>query len=1412
MKAHASFNRCYRLLWSGTTEQWKPVPEIARTAKKGGRGKAANTLILAGVLPGVAMSLFVMSNLAAQPPPQPPAPIATQLPTGGNVVAGQATISQSAIATAANMVVNQNSQRAIIDWSSFNLGSAATVKLVQPTAQSVILNRVLDPSPSQIFGRINANGQVFLTNPYGVYFSPTAMVDVGGLVATTYDIRNADFMSGYYRFERTGGTSRVVNEGTLRANAVGYIALLAPEVQNSGVVLARAGTVAFAAGDEVTLTLADGKSLSGITTTASSIASLIENKLAVQAPDGQIILSAVAVNKLQGGVIKNSGSLEATSLSARGGKIVLEGDEIELTSTAVVDVSGRTGGGTVLMGGDWQGGGTVRQATRVTLAANSTINASATDSGDGGKVVLWSNVSDANSQTFVHGSITADAGPSGGNGGQIETSGHHLNVDGIQVATRAPQGKMGEWLLDPANITIVNGANVNSSESAGSFAPTTGANTSNISNVSLMNALANTSVTVTTTNSDAAGSGAGDINIAANISWSSASVLTLNADNRIIGNGNISMTGSGGVVFNTTNTTALTAYSGVISGNGSLTKQGAGNLNLSGLNTFSGNLTVSAGKLIAGVIGNANAGAFGKGANITLADAPGVTLDSSSANTYIGGLTGGVNTTLNVGAYTFYVGSNNASSTFSGQVLGSGTLNKTGSGTLNLLGNSSAFTGSFFAHDGSLVLTNATTVGNGTNLVKITGNTGTLELQNISSFINPINWTANGTLLLNSGNTTLSGNLTTSSSSRPRINISANSTLTIAGNISMSSGSVLAKDGAGSLLFSETASTTNQSLQGFNVTAGMLEMNSSKLRFSGSSNNTIGSGAVIKLDYFNSNLTSNTNVYFINNGVMQFTPTASPNNYFAGNISGTGSVDIMGSVITQLGKGGTYTGGTIIRQNSSASIDSGATSFGGSSSALVNDGSLYLKTGGSTDWNQSISGSGNLFINSDDTNVRDFGVRTAHTYTGTTTIGPYANVKLGGLTSPTTTATLSTGDILLNGANASLSISRASNITVANNISGTGSIYAINSDQITTLTGNVNITGKLSVGLNATLKIGTTGVLGSNGIYAGDINFINTNGTFEYAGASDLKLTGNMTETAGFLYGVIRKSTSSSNLIVTGSNALRGAVYVEAGTLHALGSSSTTGELGIGNISNNATLVFNHTDAGTLSLSSLSGNISGSGNVSFISVGNITLDKTINLSGANSTMLLQSNGNITVNSTLTSSGANGKISLLAGAATAAGTATGGQIAINNTVNVSLNSSGTLVMFQGNNTANLTATLDARVLAAGANTTGVAKYKTYNASANSLSSAVAGTRNYFYRVQPNVTLSGGTITATKVYDGTNIASPVYTPSGGPVAGTDGDMLTGLVTGATYNSSSAGSGKTLNLTLTIASANTSWVVSG
>ena len=956
MKAHASFNRCYRLLWSGTTEQWKPVPETARTATKGGSGKAASAITLAGVLPGVAMSLFVMSNLAAQPPPIPPAPTAQQLPTNGQLVGGQASISQSAIATAANMVVNQSSQRAIIDWGSFNIGSQASVQFVQPNAQSVILNRVLDPNPTQVFGRINANGQVFITNPYGVYFAPGASVDVGGLVATTYSIRNEDFMSGYYRFERVGGTGRVVNEGSLRANAGGYIALLAPEVQNSGVVLARAGTVAFAAGDTVTLTITDGKSLSGITTTASALASLIENKLAVQAPDGQIILSAVALNKLQAGVIKNSGSLQATSLSAKGGKIVLEADEIELTSTAAVDVSGRSGGGTVLMGGEWQGSGPLRQATKLNMAAGATIQASATDSGDGGKVVLWSNVSDANSTTTVAGSIQAEGGPNGGKGGQIETSGHLLAVDKLQVSTQAPKGNTGEWLLDPANITITT-ADTNVNTTSNPIAPTANSTTSNISNVTLMNALANNSVTVTTINNGNAGASAGYITLSANLNWSSSNTLTLVANDSIVGSTNINMTGGGGVVFNTGNTSPnVSAYSGIISGNGSVTKQGLGSLNITGNNTYSGGTTVAAGVLLNNranstatlnaTSGNYDFNSSGVGTGLVKVQSGGTLYNNVSL--YNNLEIAGTGASGNPGALTL---------TMTGSVYGQTLIKASGTaiggtgyifGDIADQGNALGIT---FNSTGSLNLYGSKTYSGATNVTGftttlMTANANTSVTFNSSFNITSGSWlgfkppTLAGTELnvsgdisgaggvtiqsSNTGNVTLMGKLTNtgaislpSSGTGYNIFLKNNSDYALAANITAGAGVNITQTGTGNLTF--TGNST-----GF---ASTLYINTG-------ANVTVGDGATSGL----------VNANIVNNGTLNFNRTdafSAP-----GIISGTGLINKLGSNVLTFSGNNTFTGNVSI-QSGTLKATTFTSALGNNTNIAISDVTgAGLRTGG----------------------------------------------------------------------------------------------------------------------------------------------------------------------------------------------------------------------------------------------------------------------------------------------------------------------------------------------------------------------------------------------------------------------------------------------------------------------------------
>ena len=243
-----------------------------------------------------------------------------QLPTGGQVSAGQASISQ----TANTLTVNQTSQRAVVDWNTFNVGSQAQVHFQQPNAQSATLNRVADNNPSQILGRITAPGQVVLINPQGVYFGKTATVDVGGLVATTHNAANQAFMEGRMKFDRQGASGKVVNEGELRAALNGYIALLAPEVRNSGVIVANLGTVALAAGEAFELQFETGGGLTGLRVTAASINTLVENQSAIKAPGGLIILSAQAVAKLRSGVVNNGGTLEANGLSRKGGRIILE--------------------------------------------------------------------------------------------------------------------------------------------------------------------------------------------------------------------------------------------------------------------------------------------------------------------------------------------------------------------------------------------------------------------------------------------------------------------------------------------------------------------------------------------------------------------------------------------------------------------------------------------------------------------------------------------------------------------------------------------------------------------------------------------------------------------------------------------------------------------------------------------------------------------------------------------------------------------------------------------------------------------------------------------------------------------------------------------------------------------------------
>ncbi|MEI6804771.1 MAG: filamentous hemagglutinin N-terminal domain-containing protein, partial [Burkholderiales bacterium] len=361
-------NKSYRLIWNELTQTWVAVAEIARA-----RGKRAAAAVL-----------LAASGLALAAPPA-----ANQLPTGGQIVGGSAA---GAIASSGSaMTVTQNTQRMIANWNSFNIGANASVQFVQPSASAIALNRVLGQDPTQILGSLSANGQVMLVNPAGIVFGQSSQVNVGALVASSLALSDANFTTGNYSFARAadGLAGSVMNQGRITTPTGGVVALIAPVVRNSGQIETPQGGTLLAAADQVTLDFT-GDGLITYSMAAGAANALVDNSGSISAEGGIAVLSARSADAVTRSVVNNSGVVRASSLSAKGGRIVLEGDAITLTSGSTLEATGASGGGTVLVGGDWQGSGGLHQATTVTMEAGASIDASATQSGDGGKVVLWS--------------------------------------------------------------------------------------------------------------------------------------------------------------------------------------------------------------------------------------------------------------------------------------------------------------------------------------------------------------------------------------------------------------------------------------------------------------------------------------------------------------------------------------------------------------------------------------------------------------------------------------------------------------------------------------------------------------------------------------------------------------------------------------------------------------------------------------------------------------------------------------------------------------------------------------------------------------------------------------------------------------------------------------------------------------
>jgi len=343
-----SLNHAYRVIRNPRTGANVVVSELART-----RGKATGgCLVLAAVCVGFSAGVQ-----------------ADGLPVGGQVSAGQGQITQSGNV----MRIEQGSDRLAVDWQSFSIGQGNTVTFVQPASTSVALNRVTGSDVSVIQGALKANGQVFLVNPNGVVFTPTAQVDVGGLVATTLNQSDADFMAGRDRFTGSSVAS-VINQGSIIAADGGYVALIAAKVENTGTLVADKGTVALAAGSDVTLDLGLP---ARIRIDAGALDAQVTNGGAIRADGGTVLLSASAADELLGSAINNSGVIRAQTLaSGEDGTILLLGDMQygSLEVGGVLDASAPDGG---------NGGFIETSAAQVRTAADLVVNARA-EIGQGG--------------------------------------------------------------------------------------------------------------------------------------------------------------------------------------------------------------------------------------------------------------------------------------------------------------------------------------------------------------------------------------------------------------------------------------------------------------------------------------------------------------------------------------------------------------------------------------------------------------------------------------------------------------------------------------------------------------------------------------------------------------------------------------------------------------------------------------------------------------------------------------------------------------------------------------------------------------------------------------------------------------------------------------------------------------------
>jgi len=509
-------------------------------------------------------------------------------PYGGQVISGSAAIAQSGTVTN----INQSTNKAIINWQGFSIASNETVNFNQPSVYSMTLNRVIGNEKSIISGALNATGKVYLINANGILFTQGASVNTAGLIASTLNITNEDFLNGNYVFQGNGQSGSVINMGVIKATGDGtgggYVALLGDQVKNEGIIIAERGTVSLNGAQKVTLNF-NGDSLANVTLDEGSLNALVENKKAIIADGGKVILTAKAANDLVSSQVNVDGIVQAQTLAdLTGGSIEVNAYGGTTTVSGTLDASAPNGGN----------GGTIETSgTTVKVADTATITTAAAK----GTTGTWTIDPDGFTIAAYGGDMTG------------ATLGRQLASNNVTIFSTQGSGTDGDINVNDtvtwAAATLLTLNATNAITVNGSLAPTgTGGG------VAL---LAGTNITLNTplslgANSFAATAG-GTITLAAPLSWTGNQTVALTAaeDLKLYS----TITGEGGTL-NLTATSGSVDLDGATSLGATTVNVAAGtDVNLNAAFTWTGDTTAT---LAAGNNININAPLTATGTNAGL--------------------------------------------------------------------------------------------------------------------------------------------------------------------------------------------------------------------------------------------------------------------------------------------------------------------------------------------------------------------------------------------------------------------------------------------------------------------------------------------------------------------------------------------------------------------------------------------------------------------------------------------------------------------------------------------------------------------------------------------------------------------------------------------------------------------------